>query len=183
MPIRNPGSECHVPGITTTLVLLETESAIPAFAMQELLNSAQQEIQRKLSTGNRHLLPMEVPWVYTTKGLRIKASFGGWDWELLNNTIEGLRYCLFRTGRFVEVYVPKIVDPRALDAEGKRFLTLLQIQANESDSPPLSDHVDRCYVDDTHTRLLYQLGDDIGAYDMQLALDGAEEEVTSELAS
>ncbi|KAL8706751.1 MAG: hypothetical protein Q9201_000276 [Fulgogasparrea decipioides] len=154
--------------------------------MQQVLDRAQREIEEKLSMGNRHLLSTEIPWrPHGGDGekLRIEARLDGWSWELLNNTIEGLRHCLFRRGIFEEVFVKGVVDPEALDSEGKRFLYLLRIRPKESNKPAVMDVVERCYDPETQTRLLYQLGDDIGAHNMQQILDGAEQELTSKLAS
>ncbi|KAL8737886.1 MAG: hypothetical protein Q9181_001258 [Wetmoreana brouardii] len=178
--------KCYVPGTTTTLLLSETGNVIPAYDMQQVLDMAQQEIEQKLSMGNRRLLSTEIPWRHDGgdgQKIRIEARLNGWSWELLNNTIEGLRHCLFRQGIFEEVFVNGVVDPEALDSEGKRFLSLLRLRSNESNKPTIMDVVERCYDPETQTRLLYQLGDDIGAHNMQQTLDGAEQELTSKLAS
>ena len=133
--------------------------------------------------GDERLSPDEIPWTYIGEGMIMQARFDGWTWEMLNNTIQGLRSCLVDQDRFEEVYVTGVLDIGAQDLRGKRFLSLLKTSANTTYTFPVSNDMERCYDPDTGTRLLYRLGNDIGAYNMQQLLDGAEREVESKLTT
>ncbi|KAL8642780.1 MAG: hypothetical protein Q9228_000571 [Teloschistes exilis] len=177
----NNAQECHVPGTTTTLMLTETFNTISAYSMQTLLDAAQAQVQERLQAGNQPITPF--PWNFKIRGLVLVAGFQGWDWKLLNNAIQGLRYCMFRKGIFEEVYVRSVVDPRALDPDAVRYLFLLKHTPTNSDITFPNNVVHRCYIPETHTRLLYDLERDIGAYNMQQILGLVSKELDSKITT
>ncbi|KAI4257832.1 MAG: hypothetical protein LQ352_001482 [Teloschistes flavicans] len=173
--------ECHVPDTSTTMILAEKFNKISAYGMQTILDNSQAQVRQRMAGGNQP--PPNPPWNYTARGLMLVAGFEGWDWELLNNSIEGLRYCMFRKGKFEEVHVRRIVDPTALNPDGKRYLFLLTDSTDMSNTTLPKDVVEHCYIPETHTRLLYELQSDIGAYNMQQLLALASSEVDSRIAT
>lgn len=177
----NDAQQCHVPGTTTTLLLTETFNTISAYNMQTLLDAAQAQVQEQLKAGNQPIT--RFPWSFKIGGLVLVAGFQGWDWELLNNAIQGLRYCMFRKGIFEEVYVSSIVDPRALDPDVARYLFLLKHKPTNSDITLLDDVVHRCYIPETQTRLLYHFESGIGAYNMQQILGLVSKELDSKITT
>ncbi|KAI4180627.1 MAG: hypothetical protein L6R41_007118 [Letrouitia leprolyta] len=147
--------------------------------MSQILDNAQGQIEQKLSAGDRRLLPTEIPWRYNSETLRIEAQLTGWSWKLLNNTIEGLRHCLYQEGIFREVFVNQVIDPEA--PPGNRFMYLLSQRSKGLTGPIAYDPPDICENPETKTLLLYELGDNIGAYNMQQILSGALRELTSRI--
>lgn len=147
--------------------------------MQQVLDSAQAAIEQQLSAGDRRLEPDEIPWIQDAGSLRIEALDTGWSWKFLNTTINGLRSCLFEQGIFEEVVVDEVVDLTA--PPGQRQMTLTRIeQLKTGNSNNISD-TESCYNSRTQTRLSYQLGDSIRAYNMKRILRGVEQELTSKL--
>ncbi|KAL8951962.1 MAG: hypothetical protein Q9222_002085 [Ikaeria aurantiellina] len=175
--------ECAVVGTQTVLKFLNTFERIPAFAMQEILDGAQNEIGYKLLTGGDRVLERnEIPWVYYSNKLAIRADTNGWSWRMLNNTIAGIRQCLFRKGVFEEVYINAVEDPTALNPEGMRHLSLLKFQSLDSAvNGTLPPGMERCFDPDTGTRLLYEVGANISPYNMQEILESAEQLTDSRL--
>ncbi|KAL8873104.1 MAG: hypothetical protein Q9174_001376 [Haloplaca sp. 1 TL-2023] len=149
--------------------------------MRRILDGAQQEIEKSLSMENEEFMSDEIPWTYTGEGLIMQTRLDGWNWEMLNNTLEGLRTCLVDQDKFEEVYVTGVVDLEANGLRGRRILSLLKISANTTYALPVSNDMERCYDPHTRARLLYRLGDGIGAYNMQQLLDGAEREIDVKL--
>ncbi|KAL9596733.1 MAG: hypothetical protein Q9219_005608 [cf. Caloplaca sp. 3 TL-2023] len=148
--------------------------------MQRILDSAQHEIEQRLRTGDRPLLPGEIPWSHEDATLRIEAQLTGWSWKMLNNTIDGLRHCLYEEGIFKQVFVNGVFDPEA--PPGRRFMYLLPIRGDISGRPNGVNGVEECYSPETRTRLLYQLGDNITASDMHQILHDAKQVLLSKLA-
>ncbi|KAL8714854.1 MAG: hypothetical protein Q9220_001367 [cf. Caloplaca sp. 1 TL-2023] len=168
--------DCKVAGTQTVLKFLTTFERIPAYAMQEILNGAQNAIRYKLLTiGDRTLEDREIPWVYYGNRLALRADTNGWSWRMLNNTIAGIRQCLFRKGVFEEVYINSVDDPTALRSDAMRHLSLLKYQIIETGvNGTLPPGMERCFDPDTGTRLLYEVGASISGYNMQEILDTAE---------
>ncbi|KAL8694877.1 MAG: hypothetical protein Q9218_000541 [Villophora microphyllina] len=151
--------------------------------MQQVLDGAQRAVERQLQTGNRRFLASEVPWRYLSSGLIIVAELEGWDWELLNHTIAGLRYCMFRKGNFEEVYVRGVVDPEALNPEGDWYMSLMKHTSNKPILTLPDDILEKCFNPETRTRLLYQVENDIGAFNFQEILNAAEKDVNSKIVT
>lgn len=178
---------CTVPGTTVTLHIQGTGHFIRPDDMRVLLDKAQDEIETKFfekERQDRMLLPDEVPWTIQHEGLTLRAQRDGWSWKLLNATIIGVRQCAFYHGKFQEIYIDSIQDPRALRPNGARFLNIVQRErpspppANTIDAPrPLPPGLKRCEDDSTQTRLLYELADPITGSVMQEMYDQAQKHV------
>lgn len=178
-------AQCVVPDTTTTLRLEGSGRKIDPIAMDVILEKAQNELGSKLGRGDRHLKPNEIPWIFSSNGLIIKAQLSGWSFGVLINTIEGLRACAYNHGIFEEIFVIAAVDPRGIDPKGSRFLSLAinPDSKKQVNAPrPLPPDLQRCEDADTQTRLLFQLLRPIGAYAMQQILDGAQSEVGTKIA-
>ncbi|KAL8723229.1 MAG: hypothetical protein Q9225_000419 [Loekoesia sp. 1 TL-2023] len=109
---------------TNTRLLYTLVRPVGPYAMQQVLDGAQQEVLYKVAVagGDHKLTPSEVPWAYHGNGLVIMAEYEGWTWGFLNRTIGLIKFCAFRRGQFAEVLV---ADVTARDApSGQRYLSL-----------------------------------------------------------
>ncbi|KAI4191252.1 MAG: hypothetical protein L6R41_000179 [Letrouitia leprolyta] len=179
-------AQCDVPETTTTLRLVRSGRKLDSLAMDQILDKAQTELKSRIGRGDRHLNPNEIPWVFSSNGLIIKAELSGWSFRMLINTIEGLQACAYDHGIFEEIFVTSVDDPRGIDPMGSRFLSLIRDTKSTKDvsAPrPLPPDLQRCEDDDTHTRVFFQLMRPIGAYAMQQVLDGAQAEVRMKIAA
>ncbi|KAI4268785.1 MAG: hypothetical protein L6R35_006731 [Caloplaca aegaea] len=96
------------------------------YAMQEVYNLAQHEVERKIrSEGNRMIRPLDLPWKFETKGLQIKAKEEGWDYLFLNRTIAAMRKCTIQKGNYREVLVYESKGANA--PPGKRYVDLREL--------------------------------------------------------
>ncbi|KAL9031791.1 MAG: hypothetical protein Q9196_000218 [Gyalolechia fulgens] len=173
-------AECVVPETTTVLRFSSSGARLDSFTMGQLLDEAQTKLESKLARGDRQLRPDEIPWSFSSNGLVIKAQLSGWSFRTLRNTIEGLRVCPYVHGIFEEIFVTSVVDPRGIDPNGSRSLSLIRgpSSRNEVDAPrPLPPGFQSCVDVHSQTRLLYQVLGHISAYAMQLVLDGAQYDV------
>ncbi|KAL9006503.1 MAG: hypothetical protein Q9188_000740 [Gyalolechia gomerana] len=177
--------ECLVPKTTTLLRFLGSGRRLDHFAMGQILDKAQAEVESKLARGDRHLRPEEIPWIFSSNGLVIKAQLSGWSFRMLKNTIEGLRACPYASGIFEEIFVTSVVDPRGIDPNGSRYLSLIRDPGpkNDINAPrPLPPGLQSCEDADTQTRLLYQVLGGIIPYAMQQILNGAQYDVGVKIA-
>ena len=169
---------CVTPGTTTTLKLKGGGRKMDPFAMGQILDKAEDLVDSQKGRGDRHLTPQEIPWIFSANGLVIKAQMSGWSLGMLKNTIEGLRSCSYAHGMYEEVFVIGIMDPRGMDPNGNRYLSLVNGPKGNNgsavDAPkPLPPDLQKCTDPNTGTRLLYQLKQPVAAYAMQTVLDGA----------
>ncbi|KAL8943766.1 MAG: hypothetical protein Q9216_000872 [Gyalolechia sp. 2 TL-2023] len=173
-------AQCVVPHTTTVLKLSGSGRRIDSFAMGQLLDKAQAEVASRLSKGDRRFKPEEIPWIFSSNGLTIKAQLGGWSFRMLKNTIEGLRACPYANGVFEEILVTSVVDRRGIDPNGSRYLSLIRgpDPPEDVDAPrPFPTDFYHCKDADTRMRLIYQVFGRIDAYAMQQILDGAQADV------
>ncbi|KAL8643912.1 MAG: hypothetical protein Q9210_007506, partial [Variospora velana] len=129
----------HPPGLqgchdrdTETHLTYELADPIDGYAMQELYNYAQREVERKIqSEGDRMLQPLDLPLKFSSNGLQIKAQFEGWNYPFLNRTIAAMRKCTFQKGDFREVIV---YDSTGMNAPpGQRYLDLRKLDLRKLD--------------------------------------------------
>ncbi|KAL9604763.1 MAG: hypothetical protein Q9219_000211 [cf. Caloplaca sp. 3 TL-2023] len=175
---------CLVPETSTTLWLVGSGRRIDSFDMSRILYKAQREVESKLTKGDRHLTPQEIPWIFASDGLVIKAELSGWSYRLLKNTIIGLRACPYQHSIFEEISVTAVVDPKGLDQHGSRFLSLTRRgEAKDGIDPPgpLPPDVEECTDPRTQLKLSYSLQRPIGAYAMQELLDGGQRAIQSRI--
>ncbi|KAL8809438.1 MAG: hypothetical protein Q9200_003404 [Gallowayella weberi] len=168
----DPEFNCDVPDTQTKLKWEYADNPIHPYAMQEILRRAQEKVEQELTLGDKLLSPSQIPWYLESNGLYIRADMKGWSWRMLNNTLAGLEYCLFRKGIFHEVYVNAVVDPTALDTQGERQLYLLKFPGSPQDQ--LREKNLKCFDPETGTQFQYDVGRRIVAYNMQELLDAAQ---------
>ncbi|KAL8684107.1 MAG: hypothetical protein Q9224_006609, partial [Gallowayella concinna] len=167
---------CDVPDTETKLRWEYADDTIHAYAMQEILKRAGELVQQRLSAfGDKILSASQIPWYLQSNGLYIRADMNGWSWRMLNNTLAGLEYCLFRRGIFREVYVNAVIDPTALDAQGERHLSLLRFPDPRQNGPRINAGTQSCFNPETGTRFLYVAGRNVLPYNMQELLDAAQD--------
>ncbi|KAL8840352.1 MAG: hypothetical protein Q9170_001367 [Blastenia crenularia] len=176
---------CIASKTTTRLQLLGSGHEIDSFAMGRILFKALKAIDSMLSRGDRHLTPSEIPWTFSSDGLLLKAELSGWSFRLLRNTIAGVQECSYQHGMYEEVFATSVVDPRGMDPNGNRFLSLIQAPdpGNIGAPRPLPQGLQNCRDPDTNIRLLYELEKPVSAYAMQEVIDGAQNRVESKIAT
>lgn len=91
------------------LVITTGRVAVAPHVMLGLLTQTQQVIERQLQKrGDQPLLPSEIPFSYTERGLQVIVNAPphraiALTWGLLNDAVLGLFNCAYNAGRFSEL--------------------------------------------------------------------------------
>ncbi|KAI4091095.1 MAG: hypothetical protein LQ344_004323 [Seirophora lacunosa] len=113
---------------TQTRLKYELADPVNVYAMQELYDYAQHEVERKIrADGDRMLTPMDLPWTFQSNGLQLKAQFEGWNYPFLNRTITAMRLCTFTKGVFREIIVYDSTGENA--PPGQRYMDLRKLDS------------------------------------------------------